>query len=92
MPRRTKIVATLGPATDTPEVMEAVIRAGVDVVRLNFSHGEPDEHKRRVELLRKASAAAGKDISSRAGKSPSRTASASHSMPHFLTTQATPPR
>jgi pyruvate kinase len=42
--------------------MEAIIRAGVDVVRLNFSHGEPAEHKRRVELLRKAAAVVGKDV------------------------------
>lgn len=50
--RRTKIVATLGPATDTPEAIEAVIRAGVDVVRLNFSHGTVDEHRTRAELVR----------------------------------------
>jgi pyruvate kinase len=62
MPRRTKIVATLGPATDTLETLESVIRAGVDVVRLNFSHGTPVEHKRRLELVRQAAAAAGKDV------------------------------
>ena len=62
MPRRTKILATLGPATDTPEVMEAIIRAGVDVVRLNFSHGEPGEHQRRLDLVRKVSAQVGKDV------------------------------
>ena len=39
--RATRIVATLGPATDPPEVLEALLRAGVDVVRLNFSHGDP---------------------------------------------------
>src|SRR6185437_7644391 len=62
MPRRTKIVATLGPATDTLETMEAIVRAGVDVVRLNFSHGEPAEHQRRLELVRQAAAAVGKDV------------------------------
>ena len=62
MPRRTKIVATLGPATDSPEVMQTIIRAGVDVVRLNFSHGEPAEHQKRVDLVRKAAAAVGKDV------------------------------
>src|SRR5690242_21390079 len=62
MPRRTKIVATLGPATDTLETMEALLRAGVDVVRLNFSHGEPAEHQRRLELVRQAAAAVGKDV------------------------------
>ena len=48
MLRRTKIVATLGPATDSPELLEAVLRAGVDVARVNFSHGTPDEHLARV--------------------------------------------
>ena len=62
MPRRTKIVATLGPATDPPEVMEAVIRAGVDVARLNFSHGDAGDHKRRVQRLRAACAKVGKDV------------------------------
>lgn len=52
--RRTKIVATLGPATEAPETVEALLRAGVDVVRLNFSHGNPDEHKRRARLVREA--------------------------------------
>ena len=42
--RRTRIVATLGPATDPPEVLEALLCAGVDVVRLNFSHGDPSTH------------------------------------------------
>ncbi|MGH8282338.1 MAG: pyruvate kinase [Gammaproteobacteria bacterium] len=62
MPRRTKIVATLGPATDTPETMLAITRAGVDVVRLNFSHGELADHRRRVQLVREAAAKAGKDV------------------------------
>lgn len=62
MPRRTKIVATLGPATDKPEVLEAIVRAGVDVVRLNFSHGEAVDHQRRVQQLRAASTKVGKDV------------------------------
>src|SRR5262245_40293834 len=62
MPRRTKIVATLGPATDTLETLESVIRAGVDVVRLNFSHGTPAEHQHRLDLVRPAAAAVGKDV------------------------------
>ena len=62
MPRRTKIVATLGPATDTPEVMQALVRAGVDVVRLNLSHGEPADHRHRLELVRAAAWATGKDV------------------------------
>ena len=44
MPRHTKIVATLGPASRDPLVLETLIRAGVDVVRLNFSHGKAEDH------------------------------------------------
>ncbi len=53
--RRTKIIATMGPATDTPESVEAMIRAGVDVVRLNFSHGNIEDHKKRAQMVRNAS-------------------------------------
>lgn len=62
MPRRTKIVATLGPATDSPEVMESILRAGVDVVRINFSHGDLSEHQKRIQLVRQASVKVGKDV------------------------------
>ncbi|MTI13692.1 pyruvate kinase [Sansalvadorimonas verongulae] len=51
--RRTKIVATLGPATDETNALEKLILAGVDLVRLNFSHGEPEDHRRRAEQVRK---------------------------------------
>ena len=54
MDRRTKIVATLGPATDEPDVMDAMIRAGCDVVRINFSHGDAETHARRIRLVRAA--------------------------------------
>ncbi len=50
--RRTKILATLGPATDAPGVLEALLRAGVNVVRLNFSHGVADDHARRAAEVR----------------------------------------
>lgn len=50
--RRTKILATLGPATDTPEMMEKLLRAGVNCVRLNFSHGTHVDHQKRIELVR----------------------------------------
>jgi len=53
--RRTKIVATVGPASRDPEMLEALIRAGVDVFRLNFSHGNPAEHTENVERIRAAS-------------------------------------
>lgn len=51
--RRTKIVATLGPATDGREVTRGLIAAGTDMVRLNYSHGSHDEHAKRVERLRR---------------------------------------
>ncbi|QJW92798.1 pyruvate kinase [Frigoriglobus tundricola] len=60
MSRRTKIVATLGPATDSPEVMDAVLRAGVDVARVNFSHGTAEEHIARVERFRDSARRVGK--------------------------------
>jgi pyruvate kinase len=60
--RRTKIVATLGPATDDPAVLAEIVRAGVDVVRLNFSHGAVADHARRVELVREAARAAGRYV------------------------------
>ena len=62
MLRRTKIVATLGPATDTRGTLEDLIRSGADVVRINFSHGEPADHRRRVESVRRAAAAVGKHV------------------------------
>ncbi|WP_242445447.1 pyruvate kinase [Chromatium okenii] len=52
MPRRTKIVATLGPATDDPAVMDNFIAAGVDVVRLNLSHDSHARHRERAERFR----------------------------------------
>ena len=52
MQRRTKIVATLGPATESPEAIEGLVLAGVDVVRLNFSHGSAAEHIARAALVR----------------------------------------
>lgn len=54
--RRTKIVITLGPATDTPKAIEGLINVGVDVFRLNFSHGEKDDHRKRVEMIREQAA------------------------------------
>ena len=62
MERRTKIVATLGPATDDPKALDALITAGVDVVRLNFSHGTPEEHHERAEKVRNRARAHGRQI------------------------------
>jgi pyruvate kinase len=52
--RRTRIVATLGPASDSPERIAALLDAGVDVFRLNFSHGTREEHAARIERVRRA--------------------------------------
>ncbi len=60
--RRTKIVATLGPATDDPRVLTEMVRAGVDVVRLNFSHGATQDHARRLEMVRTAAREAGRYV------------------------------
>ncbi len=62
MSGRTKIVATIGPASEAPAVLEAMMLAGVDVVRLNLSHGPLDEHVQRLRLVRGAAAAVGKPI------------------------------
>ncbi|HVT35962.1 MAG TPA: pyruvate kinase [Nevskiaceae bacterium] len=62
MSRRTKIVATLGPATDAPGVLPALLSAGVDVVRMNFSHGVAADHARRAREVREAAAKLGRDV------------------------------
>ncbi|MEO7051160.1 MAG: pyruvate kinase [Rhodanobacter sp.] len=61
-PTRTKIVATLGPATDAPGMLAKLIAEGVDVVRLNLSHGEPDDHRARARAVRAAADAAGREV------------------------------
>lgn len=60
--RRTKIVATLGPATDSQEILDQLIRAGVDLVRLNFSHGDAATHARRAEMARAAAQREGRHV------------------------------
>lgn len=60
MLRRTKILTTLGPATDNPKVLADMVRAGADVVRVNFSHGDPQAHAKRVEMVRSVSEQVGK--------------------------------
>ena len=63
MPRRaTKIVATLGPASSDPALLEQMIRAGVNVVRLNFSHGKAQDHIDRARMVREAAARAGREV------------------------------
>jgi len=60
--RRTKIVATLGPASSDAKTLERMIQAGLDVVRMNFSHGTAAEHKKRVELVRALARRAGRAV------------------------------
>ena len=60
--RATKIVATLGPASSDPALLEQMIRAGVNVVRLNFSHGKAEDHVERARLVRQASERAGREV------------------------------
>ena len=60
--RATKIVATLGPASSDPEMLEALIREGVDVVRLNFSHGTAQDHIDRANLVREVAKRAGREV------------------------------
>ena len=60
--RATKIVATLGPASSAPEMLEAMIRAGVNVVRLNFSHGSAQDHIDRAAAVRECAKKVGREI------------------------------
>jgi pyruvate kinase len=60
--RKAKIICTLGPASDTPEVIEGLVRAGMDVARLNFSHGTHEEHRRRVEIIRTVAKRVGRPV------------------------------
>jgi pyruvate kinase len=60
--RRTKIVATLGPALDAPEILESLISAGADVFRANFSHGTLEEHAQRIQAVRAAAEKNGKEV------------------------------
>ena len=62
MSRHTKIVATLGPASSAPEVLERLVEAGVDVVRMNFSHGSPEDHKARADGIRAAATKLGRTV------------------------------
>ena len=62
MHSRTKIVATLGPSTDSIEVLTEMVRAGLDVARVNFSHGKHEEHGRRIDLVHEAARRAGRYV------------------------------
>lgn len=62
MHRATKIVATIGPASSSPEVLLQMMQAGLDVVRLNFSHGTADDHRQRAEHVREAARQTGRAV------------------------------
>ena len=59
-PNKTKIVATIGPASDAPEMLERLVRAGLNVARLNFSHGDFTGHAERIARIRAAERATGR--------------------------------
>src|SRR5215468_5300571 len=59
---KTKIVATIGPASETPEMLERLIRAGLNVARLNFSHGDLNDHAERIKRIRSAAEAVGRRV------------------------------
>src|SRR3954454_10429783 len=65
-PHKTKIVATIGPASESPEMLERLIRAGLNVARLNFSHGEFSRHAEVVQRIRTAAKSVGKRVAIRA--------------------------
>jgi pyruvate kinase len=60
--RRTKIIATLGPATDAPGMLKKILAEGVDVVRLNLSHGKAEDHERRAKEAREVAAELGREV------------------------------
>src|SRR5262245_36027917 len=63
--RHTKILATLGPASRTPQILDAMIAAGLDAVRRNFSHGTKDWHREAAAMVREAAGRAGRAIAIR---------------------------
>src|SRR4051812_35411128 len=63
---KTKIVATIGPASESPEMLERLIRAGLNIARLNFSHGDFTGHAEHIARIRAAAQAAGRGVAIRA--------------------------
>src|SRR4029077_10484535 len=59
---KTKIVATIGPASESPEMLERLLRAGLNVARLNFSHGDFNEHAERIARIRAAERVTGRRV------------------------------
>src|SRR2546430_11984955 len=62
MVRRTRIVCTIGPSSASPQVMRAMVQAGMDVARLNFSHGDPETHRAAAKAVREAADDAGRPV------------------------------
>src|SRR4030042_2776395 len=62
METKTKVVRTLGPACETPEVLAALVAAGMDVARVNFSHGTPESNRRLIREARRAARRAGRNL------------------------------
>ncbi|SAK38959.1 pyruvate kinase [Caballeronia hypogeia] len=62
MHRATKIVATIGPASTSPDILLQMLQAGLDVVRFNFSHGTADDHRQRAEIVREAARQVGREV------------------------------
>ena len=62
MQRKTKIVSTLGPASSDRKTIRALIEAGIDVARMNFSHGSHEEHQERIDHVRRAANELGRDV------------------------------
>ena len=62
MMKRTKIIATLGPSTDDHQTMERLIKSGLDIARLNYSHGDQAEQSKRIQAVRTQARRIGKEI------------------------------
>ena len=65
MQRRTKIVATIGPASRDPKTLERMVAAGMDVARLNFSHGTAEQHAETAQRVRNAAGRVGRPVAIR---------------------------
>lgn len=96
---RTKIIATLGPSSNSPEVIEELILAGMDVARLNFAHGSIEDHRRVIRNVRNASKKTGKDVGIlldlqgpkiRIGKLENRVVHLEEGQPFIITTRDVP--
>src|SRR5438874_232788 len=60
--RRTRIVCTIGPSSSSPHVLRSMIQSGMDVARLNFSHGDPDTHREAAQNVKEAAEAVGRPV------------------------------